>query len=91
MTTTQNNQTTAPADTAHHPAGATNQAALLRRRGMQQIKVGAIAFVIGLLITVVTLQHPIGGVSVVYWGAMLYGAIFVVRGIVIMAKSMKRG
>lgn len=75
--------------TAHHPAGATNHAALLRRCGMQQVMVGAVAFVIGLMITVVTFQHPVGGVFVVPTGVMVVGAISVVRGLVTVARSMK--
>jgi protein-S-isoprenylcysteine O-methyltransferase Ste14 len=88
---TNSNQATAPADTAHHPAGATSRAALLRRLGMQQAMAGAIAFVIGLVITVVTFQHPVGGIFFVPTGVMVVGAIYVVRGLVTVAKSMKRG
>jgi hypothetical protein len=91
METTQSNQTTAPADTAPRPASATNRAAILRRCGMQQIMLGVIAFVISLVITVATYQHPIGGEFVVWWGGMLFGVITVVRGLVNLAKSMKRG
>jgi hypothetical protein len=70
-------------------ASAASQAALLRKRAMQQIKVGAVWFVLGLVITVITFQHPIGGFFIAAYGPIIFGAISVVRGLVTLAKSAK--
>ncbi|GAA0338250.1 hypothetical protein NE235_34505 [Actinoallomurus spadix] len=60
-----------------------------RRRATRAIGVGAVLFVIGLLITVLTYSHASGsgGVYVVAWGPMLFGVIRMITGLVLLAKS----
>jgi hypothetical protein len=71
--------------TAHQPAAA------MRSRGLRQIRLGGIWFTIGLVITVVTFQHPIGGVFIAAYGPMVFGMVSVVRGIVTVSRSVKLG
>jgi hypothetical protein len=95
MATTHSNPSMTATGNAFGTAGSANrtpaasQAALLRRRGMQQIKVGAVWFILGLVITVVTIQHPIGGFFIAAYGPIIFGALSVVRGVVALAKSAK--
>src|SRR4051794_15771950 len=60
-----------------------------RRRATRTIGIGAVFFVIGLLITVLTYSHASGsgGVYIVAWGPMLFGGIRVIIGLVLLAKS----
>jgi hypothetical protein len=96
MATTQANPTTAVFDTAasanSYATPRTAQRALaaaLRRHGLRQIRVGAVSFIIGLVITVVTFQHPVGGIFVAAYGPMIFGAISMVRGIATVSRSLK--
>jgi hypothetical protein len=91
MATTQASTTTAaPGNgygapgTAHH-----RSAAATRSQGLRQIRVGIVLFTIGLVITVVTFQHPIGGVFIAAYGPMAVGVVSVVRGIVTVSRSAK--
>ncbi len=98
MATTQaTNPTTAVFDTAasgtSYATPRTAQralaAAVLRGHGLRQIRVGAVSFIIGLVITVVTFQHPVGGVFVAAYGPMIFGAISMARGIATVSRSLK--
>ncbi|HTX26634.1 MAG TPA: hypothetical protein VME19_06420 [Streptosporangiaceae bacterium] len=90
MATTQTSTTT-PASgngygtpgTAHRPAAA------LRNLGLRQIRLGIVWFAIGLVITVVTFKHPVGGVFIAAYGPMAFGVVSVVRGIVTLSRSVK--
>jgi hypothetical protein len=91
MATTQSNpvmDATANGYAAPGAAG-TSAAALVRRHGLRQIRAGVVWFAIGLVITVVTFQHPIGGIFVAAYGPMIFGVISVIRGIATVAKSTK--
>jgi hypothetical protein len=93
MATTHSNPSMTATGNAYGTAGnhapAASQAAVLRRSGMRQIKVGAVWFVLGLVITVVTFQHPVGGFFIAAYGPIIFGAISVVRGLVTLARSAK--
>jgi hypothetical protein len=41
------------------------------------------------VITVVTFQHRVGGVFVAAYGPMIFGLVFVVRGIATVSRSVK--
>jgi hypothetical protein len=68
-----------------------SRAALVRKHGIRQITVGAALFAIGLVITVVTFQHPVGGVFVAAYGPIVFGLLSVARGIANVAKSVTLG
>jgi hypothetical protein len=90
MATTQST-TTAASGNGYGTPGTANRrpAAALRSHGLRQIRLGIIWFAIGLVITVVTFQHPVGGVFVAAWGPMAFGLLSVVRGIVTLSRSVK--
>jgi hypothetical protein len=67
--------------------------AVARKRGMRQITIGSILFIVGLVITVVTYgrasSSPTGGSYFVAYGPMIFGVISVIRGVVAVAQSQK--
>jgi hypothetical protein len=65
-----------------------SRAALVRKHGIRQIAAGAASFAIGLLITFVTFQHPIGGVFIAAYGPLIFGLISMARGAANVAKSV---
>ena len=73
------------------PAPGISRAALVRKHGIRQITVGAAMFAIGLVVTVVTFQHPVGGVFVAAYGPIIVGVISMARGVANVAKSMTLG
>jgi hypothetical protein len=66
-------------------------AAVARKRGMKQIVIGALLFVVGLVITVATYSSASsgGGTYFVAYGPMIVGVIWVIRGIAAVSKSQK--
>jgi hypothetical protein len=92
MATTQPSTTTAASGTGYGTPRTAQQpsAAALRRHGLRQIRTGAIWFTVGLVITVVTFQHPIGGIFVAAYGPMVFGALTVVRGLATLSRSARR-
>jgi len=68
-------------------------ATIARKRGMRQIVIGAVIFVIGLVITVATYSSasssPTGGTYVVAYGPMILGVVYVIRGILVIARAQK--
>jgi hypothetical protein len=97
MATTQGTTTAASSGNGYgtpsrtHRPSAASPAHVMRSHGLRQIRVGAVWFTIGLLITVVTFAHPIGGFFVAAYGPMIFGAVTVVRGLVTVGRSAKRG
>ncbi len=71
----------------------TSLAAIARKRGMRQIVIGAVVFVIGLVITVATYSSasssPTGGTYVVAYGPMILGVVYVIRGLSVIARAQK--
>jgi hypothetical protein len=57
------------------------------------ILTGSVLFVVGLLITIVTLGHAEssagGGTYFVAWGPMVFGAIAIIRGILTMSRARR--
>jgi hypothetical protein len=76
-----------------NPMPGTSLAAIARKRGMRQIMIGAVVFVIGLVITVATYSSasssPAGGTYVVAYGPMILGVVYVIRGISVIARAQK--
>jgi hypothetical protein len=76
-----------------NPMPGTSLAAVARKRGMRQIVIGAVIFVIGLVITVATYgsasSSPAGGTYVVAYGPMILGVVYVIRGISVIARAQK--
>jgi hypothetical protein len=68
-------------------------ASVVRKRGLRQVTIGAVIFVIGLAITVGTYHSAStsssGGTYFVAYGPMIVGLIAVVRGLVAMARASK--
>jgi hypothetical protein len=66
-------------------------AAVARKRGMKRIIVGALIFVVGLVITVATYSSASsgGGTYVVAYGPMIVGVVWVIRGIAAVSQSQK--
>jgi hypothetical protein len=66
-------------------------AAVARKRGMTQIAIGAVVFVIGLVITIATYSSASsgGGTYVVAYGPMIFGILYVIRGFMAVAKAQK--
>ena len=90
MATTHVSATTAESGNGYGTPGTAHQrSAAMRSHGLRQIRLGIVLFAIGLVITVVTFQHPIGGVFVAAYGPMVAGAVSVVRGIVTVSRSVK--
>lgn len=71
----------------------TSLAAVARKRGMRQIAIGAVVFVIGLGITIAAYgsasSSPSGGTYVVAYGPMILGVVYVIRGIATVAQAQK--
>lgn len=76
-----------------NPMPGTSLAAIARKRGMRQIMIGAVIFVIGLVITVATYSSasssPTGGSYVVAYGPMILGVVYVIRGLSVIARAQK--
>jgi hypothetical protein len=90
MATTQASTTTAGSGNGYGTAGtAPNRSAAMRSHGLRQIRLGIVWFAIGLVITVVTFKHPIGGVFIAAYGPMVVGVVSVFRGIVTVSRSVK--
>ena len=77
------------------PAGASDLASAARKRGIQQILIGAVLFVVGLIITVATYggasSSPRGGTYFVAYGPMIFGVIGMIRGAIALAQAKKLG
>jgi hypothetical protein len=60
---------------------------------MRQIAIGAVIFVIGLVITVATYSSasssPTGGSYVVAYGPMILGVVYAIRGIAAVVQAQK--
>jgi hypothetical protein len=76
-----------------NPMPGMSLAAIARKRGMRQIVIGAVIFVIGLVITVATYSSasfsPTGGTYVVAYGPMILGVFYVIRGLSVIARAQK--
>ena len=76
-----------------NPMPGTSLAAIARKRGMRQIVIGAVVFVVGLVITVATYSSasssPTGGTYVVAYGPMILGVVYVIRGALVIARAQK--
>jgi len=67
-------------------------AGVVRKRAMKQVAVGAVIFLVGLVITVATYSNASssgGGTYFVAWGPMILGIIWVIRGLVAVSKAGK--
>ena len=67
-------------------------AGVVRKRAMKQVAVGAVIFLVGLVITVATYSNASssgGGTYFVAWGPMILGVIWVIRGLVAASKAGK--
>ena len=67
-------------------------AAVVRKRAMKQVAIGAVIFIVGLVITVATYSNASssgGGTYFVAWGPMILGIIWVIRGLVAVSKAGK--
>ena len=75
------------------PQPASAMANVARSRGIRQIVIGAVIFVIGLLITVGTYSSasssPTGGTYFVAYGPMIIGVISIIRGVIAVAQAQK--
>ena len=75
------------------PAAASNMANIARNRGVRQIVIGAVIFVIGLIITIATYSaassSPTGGTYFVAYGPMIIGVISMIRGGIAVAQANK--
>jgi hypothetical protein len=89
MATTQSSTTTAASGNGTSGTAHRQSAAAMRSHGLRQIQLGLLWFAIGLVITVVSFQHPIGGVFVAAYGPMVVGVISVIRGIVTISRSVR--
>lgn len=59
----------------------------LRQRGLHLIRRGLLSIVIGIAITTLTYMASPGGFYVVGYGPVIWGVIYVVRGIKLVAAS----
>jgi hypothetical protein len=77
------------------PAVASSMANIARSRGIRQIVIGAIFFVVGLVITIATYSNAssssTGGTYFVAYGPMLIGILSMVRGFMAVAQARKLG
>jgi hypothetical protein len=75
------------------PPGASNMASVARSRGIRQIVIGAVLFLIGLIITVATYSSAsssrTGGTYFVAYGPMIFGIIGIIRGAIAVAQAQK--
>ena len=80
---------------AYQQMGASNIANVTRSRGIRQIVIGAVIFVIGLIITVATYSAAsssrTGGTYFVAYGPMLIGVIGMIRGAIAVAQAKRLG
>ncbi|HEY3685732.1 MAG TPA: hypothetical protein VGL93_22060 [Streptosporangiaceae bacterium] len=76
-----------------YAAGGVDQRALWEKKGMRGLIVGALWFVAGLLITLYTYGQAsssgFGGVYIVAWGPMAYGAFRLVYGGYLISKAKR--
>jgi hypothetical protein len=77
----------------YQPQATKNLASVARRRGLTQVIIGAVIFVIGLAITIGTYHaasdSSSGGTYFVAYGPMIVGVIAMIRGFVAMARASK--
>ena len=75
------------------PQGAQNMANVARSRGIRQIVIGAIIFVVGLIITVATFSAAsssrTGGTYFIAYGPMIIGVIGIIRGVIAVSQAGK--
>jgi hypothetical protein len=73
---------------APYQAVSVDQRAIWRSKGQRYIAFGALWLAVGLIITVVTYaQAAGGGVYIVAWGPMLYGAYRIIRGVLLLRQA----
>ncbi|GAA2136945.1 hypothetical protein [Actinomadura napierensis] len=78
--------------TAHYQQVSDEQRRIWDAKGKRGMGFGAAWFVAGLLITLITYSNasgPSGGVYVVAWGPMLYGAYRIISGYLMFKKSQQ--
>jgi hypothetical protein len=63
-------------------------AAAMRKRALGFVAGGAIAVVVGLVVTFATLQmaHSGGGTYIVWWGPVVFGAIAAIYGLRLLSR-----
>jgi predicted phage tail protein len=75
------------------PGASSNMANVARSRGIRQIVIGAVIFVIGLIITIATYSaassSTTGGTYFVAYGPMIIGVISMIRGGIAVAQAQK--
>jgi hypothetical protein len=75
------------------PGASSNMANVARGRGIRQIVIGAVIFVIGLIITIATYSAAssshTGGTYFVAYGPMIIGVISMIRGGIAVAQAQK--
>jgi hypothetical protein len=75
------------------PPAASNMANVARSRGIRQIVIGGVLFLIGLIITVATYSSAsssrTGGTYFVAYGPMIFGIIGIIRGAIAVAQAQK--
>ena len=75
------------------PAGASALASAARRRGIQQIAIGAVIFLIGLVISLATYgsasSSRTGGTYFIAYGPMIFGVIGIIRGAIALAHAKR--
>jgi len=68
-------------------------AAVVRKRGITQIAIGGVVFVIGLIITIATYSaassSTSGGTYFVAYGPMIFGVLYMVRGVMAVVRSQR--
>jgi len=82
----------APGYTAPNQMPSGSLAAVVRKRAMKQVVIGAVIFIVGLVITIATYSNASssgGGTYFVAWGPMILGVIWVIRGLVAVSKAGK--
>jgi hypothetical protein len=71
--------------------GPSNMANVARNRGIRQIVIGAIIFVVGLIITIATYSaassSPTGGTYFVAYGPMIIGVVSIIRGLIAVSQA----
>jgi hypothetical protein len=68
-------------------------AAIARKRAIKMTLIGAVIFVIGLVITIATYSAASsgGGTYIVAWGPMIVGLIWTIRGLVSISRASRLG
>jgi hypothetical protein len=82
----------APGYTAPNQMPSASLAAVVRKRAMKQVVIGAVILIVGLVITIATYSNASssgGGTYFVAWGPMILGVIWVIRGLVAVSKAGK--